>query len=274
MATLKQKKKLIDKIVHGNKKYRFNFYGYGGEVAMGTIHHEQYDYWKNREDELSDYLFSSDKSEHEQQNSIPDEAKMPGEWYEHEDICHGSGIEMSEHNTLNIEEMDQDGNLIKNWDPIFLGYQTLEKHGIQQNYEDQIDLDHEKVRNKHYLFAQAVNKGSWSTTEILEISEELDLAKLQFNLLEAEGWALITDITYGDKNLYLEENSDGKSQSAVVMEGYQDTDSEETSSTESTAESEESISVSKKKKTKAKGKIKIKTKAKSKNKTKPKKKKK
>ena len=45
MATLKQKKKLIDTIKNPIRYFRLTFGRYGGEVAMGKISEEQYDYW-------------------------------------------------------------------------------------------------------------------------------------------------------------------------------------------------------------------------------------
>ena len=44
MATLKQKKKLIDTIRNPIRYFRLTFGRYGGEVAMGKISEEQYDY--------------------------------------------------------------------------------------------------------------------------------------------------------------------------------------------------------------------------------------
>ena len=49
MATLQEKKKLIRTIKTPNRFFRLSFTRYGGEVAMGTITKDQYDYWSDND---------------------------------------------------------------------------------------------------------------------------------------------------------------------------------------------------------------------------------
>tara|TARA_B110000438_G_C15184268_1_gene381490 strand:- start:198 stop:449 length:252 start_codon:yes stop_codon:yes gene_type:complete len=54
------------------KKYSFSISKYGGEVAMGIITSEQYDYWNGRSDEeLKDYVMGWQINEYEKEHNIP-----------------------------------------------------------------------------------------------------------------------------------------------------------------------------------------------------------
>ena len=212
-------KEKSNKTTHNNKKYRFVFNGYGGEVAEGIISKEAYDYWEDKQSELQEYLFSSKKEKYEKENSVPTKAKFPGAWNQRKDIVHCSGVEKSGENYLIIEELDKNGNLLKSWKNIKLDRGSLEKAGITDNELGEYDADHEKVNNKTYIYAQSLNKGSWSSS-VVDLKEDLDLSKLVFNVIIVEGWILITNLIYNNKiEIDLEEESENKSQSAQVLKG-------------------------------------------------------
>jgi hypothetical protein len=53
------------------KKYSFSISKYGGEVAMGLITPEQYNYWNERSDEeLKDYVMGWQIHEYEKKHTI------------------------------------------------------------------------------------------------------------------------------------------------------------------------------------------------------------
>jgi hypothetical protein len=259
MATLKQKKKLIDKIVHGNKKYRFTISRYGGETVMGTVTREQYEYWKDRDEELQEYVMGFDREEYEKEHNIPDEARFLGDWYEQDNVEHTCGGEVSDGNILYIEEYDQNDNKIKDWE-ISLGAESREKHGIKLNDYQQFDADHDEVINKFYFYGQAFNKGGWYNEELVELGEELDTSKITLNCSDVEGWLVCSSISYEglDQEIPLTEDSTGSSQTCCVREGWQNPDAVEEEITK------EAKPEPKKKKAKAKSKVKTKTKVKAK----------
>ena len=53
MATIEQKKKLIKTIKNPVRYFRLNFSRYGGEVAMGTITKDQWEYWSDNDESRS-----------------------------------------------------------------------------------------------------------------------------------------------------------------------------------------------------------------------------
>jgi hypothetical protein len=233
MATKKEKKQLIDKIKYGNKKYKFSIGRYGGETVMGTITREQYEYWKDRDDELQEYVMGFDREEYEREHNIPDEAKFSGDWYEQDNVEHICGGEVSDGNYLQIDEFDQDGNPIKNadgtfkmWEPIALGIESRDKHGIKTNDYQQFDEDHNAVNNKCYFYGQMFNKGGWHNEELVELGEELDTNKITLNCSEVQGWLLCNSISYEglSEDIHLSEDSTGSSQTCCVREGGQNPD--------------------------------------------------
>ncbi len=108
MATLKEKKKLIRTIKTPNRYFRLNFSRYGGEVAMGTITKDQYEYW-NDNDGFEEYMAQVDFDANEANMRIPKRAQFDQPFYEYSNICHLSGPEWADSQTLYIEELNKNG---------------------------------------------------------------------------------------------------------------------------------------------------------------------
>lgn len=227
-VSLKKKQQLIDRIKHGVRKYKFSIQRYGGETVVGTITPYQYHYWKNREQELTDYLMGFDRKEYEKEHNLPEEARFDRDWYENDNVAHTCGAPISSGNYLHIEEFDQDGRAIQDEkghfvhrEPIELGIDTIHKLGIELvESEDCVDLDHPTLVNEYYLWGTTANKGAWSTEGEMEIEGELDLKKLKLHYRQIEGSDICHAISYADgEPRHLEEDSTGSSQECRVMEG-------------------------------------------------------
>ena len=108
MATLEQKKKLIRTIKAPLRYFRLVFNRYGGEVAMGTITKDQLEYWQDN-DGFEEYMGQVDYDAEEANKDIPERARFDRPFYEYSDICHLSGPEWAESQTLYIEEVNKDG---------------------------------------------------------------------------------------------------------------------------------------------------------------------
>jgi hypothetical protein len=225
MATKKQKAQLIDRIKHGIKKYSFSIQRYGGETVMGTITPYQYHYWKNREQELTDYVMGFDREAYETEHHIPEEAKMR-DWYEIDNMAHVCGAPVESANFLHIDESDQNGAPILNtngsykmWEPIELSNESREKFNIKLEDGECIDVDHPSLENEYYFHGSTSNKGGW-TTEAINIDGELDLSQLKIHYKQIEGSDIAYAISYGDGEPFtLQEDSSGNSQQCYVREG-------------------------------------------------------
>ena len=224
-VSLKKKQQLIDRIKHGVKKYSFSIQRYGGETVMGRITPYQYHYWKNREQELTDYVMGFDREAYETEHNIPEEAKMR-DWYEIDNMAHVCGAPVESANFLHIDESDQNGAPILNtngsykmWEPIELSNESREKFNIKLEDGECIDVDHPSLENEYYFWGSTSNKGGW-TTEAINIDGELDLSQLKIHYKQIEGSDIAYAISYGDgEPLSLQEDSSGNSQQCYVREG-------------------------------------------------------
>ena len=229
-VSLKKKQQLIDRIKHGIKKYSFSIQRYGGETVMGTITPYQYHYWKNREQELTDYLMGFDRETYETEHNIPEEARFNRDWYDINDVAHVTGAPVESANYLHIDESDQHGAPIHNadgsykmWEPIELTTDNIHKLGIELVDAECIDVDHPSLVNEYYFHGSTSNKGGWTTESPIDIEGDLDLKKLKIHYKQIEGSDIAYAISYGDgEPLSLQEDSSGNSQQCCVREGNMD----------------------------------------------------
>ena len=225
-VSLKKKEQLIDRIKHGIKKFSFSIQRYGGETVMGRITPYQYHYWKNREQELTDYVMGFDRETYETEHNIPEEAKMR-DWYDINDVAHVTGAPVESANFLHIDESDQHGAPIhkadgsyKMWEPIELSTDNIHKLGIELVDAECIDVDHPSLVNEYYFHGSTSNKGGWTTESLMDIEGDLDLKKLKIHYKQIEGSDIAYAISYGDgEPLSLQEDSSGNSQQCYVREG-------------------------------------------------------
>ena len=228
-VSLKKKEQLIDRIKHGIKKYSFSIQRYGGETVMGTITPYQYHYWKNREQELTDYVMGFDRETYETEHNIPEEARMR-DWYDINNVAHVTGAPVESANYLHIDESDQHGAPILNangsykmWEPIELSSDNIHKLGIELVDAECIDVDHPSLVNEYYFHGSTSNKGGWTTESPVDIEGDLDLKKLKIHYKQIEGSDIAYAISYGDgEPLSLQEDSSGNSQQCYVREGCMD----------------------------------------------------
>ena len=115
MASLEEKKKLIRTIKTPNRFFRLSFTRYGGEVAMGTITKDQYEYWTDN-DGFEEYMAQVDFDADDANKEIPKRAQFDQPFYEYSNICHLSGPEWADSQTVYIEELNKDGEPMEDGD--------------------------------------------------------------------------------------------------------------------------------------------------------------
>lgn len=191
MATKKQKEELIEALKAERKKFEIHLTGYGGEIVLGRITENQYNYWKDRED-LDEYA-----NDYDNEIDVPDEVKFitDGSWYECDDLIHENGCEFS--NACWITVYDEDGNEVFT---SCLDYEDLESKGV---YVDGIANDEYRVEwdsdAKYYFLGQNFEKGTFQTYEVEDY--KFDPAKLNFRINDIEGWTLVTGVSYMSEEL-------------------------------------------------------------------------
>ena len=221
MASLEEKKKLIRTIKTPNRYFRLVFNRYGGEVAMGSITQAQFDHWEDH-DGFEEYMAAVDWDAEEANKDIPEEAQFDRPFYEYEDICHLSGPEWAESQTLYIEEVNKDGQPLEKDDGS--GY----VEDLQYDYGDLeslgVDVECTETYNQRtikgpFVFGQHFNKGSWHTEVIKTGADGIIFDKMKIRYVNADGFNVFNEIEYDGEVYYLEEDSTGKSSSYYVGEG-------------------------------------------------------
>ena len=226
MATLKEKQKLIQTIKTPNRYFRLSFTRYGGEVAMGTITKDQYEYWTDN-DGFEEYMGQVDYDADEANKEIPKRAQFDQPFYEYSNICHLSGPEWHDSQTMYIEELDKDGRPMETGDghltyvkDIQHDYGDLESLGAEIICEETHNTGSKSCENEYYVFGQYFNKGGWHTPDIIKTGPDgLEIDKLKIRYTDADGFKVFNEIEYDGEVYYLEEDSTGKSSSFYVSKG-------------------------------------------------------
>ena len=224
MATIKQKKKLIRTIKNPIRYFRLNFSRYGGEVAMGTITKDQWEYWSDN-DGFEEYMGQVDFDAEDANKEIPKRAQFDQPFYEYGDICHMSGPEWDDSQTMYIEEMDKDGKPLENEDGGFVAdiqhdFGDLESLGAEVVCDEEHHASSKSCENEYYVFGQYFNKGGWHTPDIIKTDVDgIIMDKLKIRYTDADGFKVFSEVEYDGESYYLEEDSTGKSSSFYVNRG-------------------------------------------------------
>tara|TARA_B100000674_G_scaffold270780_1_gene223664 strand:+ start:24 stop:713 length:690 start_codon:yes stop_codon:yes gene_type:complete len=224
MATIEQKKKLIKTIKNPIRYFRLNFSRYGGEVAMGTITKDQWEYWSDN-DGFEEYMGQVDYDAEEANKEIPKRAQFDQPFYEYSNICHMSGPEWDDSQTMYIEEIDKDGKPLESEDGGFVAdiqhdFGDFESLGAEVICEEEHNVSSKSCENEYYVFGQYFNKGGWHTPDIIKTGPDgIEMDKLKIRYTNADGFKVFNEVEYDGEIYYLEEDSTGKSSSFYVNKG-------------------------------------------------------
>ena len=160
--------------------------GYGGEVVLGKITKEAYEYWSTREDDdeaLNSHLFW-DPYEEEDGNDVTDDEdpRFLGQWWEIDDIEHTNGANVNEC-TVYVE--DENGNEI---------YETDEINLENTTYSDPDDQE-----PGYYFKGWSAEKGNFFHAEFE--ADSFDYNKLKFFATDIDGDTIIDHVEYDGEQL-------------------------------------------------------------------------
>jgi hypothetical protein len=224
---IRQQKELIRAIKTPERFFKIDFGRYGGEVAMGEITEAQYNYWNDRDQsDFENYMTSKGfGDENEEFNEVPDDAKIQGEFFEHEDICHTSGPEFSDGQYMLISEVDKDGQPLQDEEGNFLEDRSIDmkdfkKLGVKIKCVAEHNEGSKSCKDKFFMFGQYFNKGGWYTAEPIKTGPAgFDFKKMAINYENCDGFRVFNSFDYDGENHYLEEDSTGKSSAFYVRAG-------------------------------------------------------
>lgn len=204
MATDTEKQQLIDMLKFTPVTYRAEIWGWGGEIAIGTVSREIYDHFQDNDIDISDYA-----SDWDNEAEVPEELQPfePGNWYDCDNICHESGATMDDCSYITV--FDEKGNKV--WESSLDPNTLDEDHGIEAEESEEVYIN-EQAPGTCVFVGTSSEKGLFGAYEI-ELKQPFDPKKLKFHYGDYEGWAIMSFVEYNDESLEElgELNTDGKS---------------------------------------------------------------
>jgi hypothetical protein len=193
MATKKEKDDLIEILKFTPRTYKILLWGYGGEVVMGTVDREIYDYFKQRRLDLSDFAWDSDYAE---DNNIPEDMWPfpPGSWYDCDNLGHASGVDRDS-GTLQI--CDENGDTIYERSLDSITGSDDDEPEWSCNDEAWIDSSPEGTV---VFIGRSNEKGTFFESSI-DLTTPFDITKLCLSYDEIDGSEIINMITYNDEDI-------------------------------------------------------------------------
>tara|TARA_R100001591_G_scaffold82439_1_gene89186 strand:- start:111 stop:701 length:591 start_codon:yes stop_codon:yes gene_type:complete len=191
---------------------------------MGTITKDQWEYWSDN-DGFEEYMGQVDYDAEEANKEIPKRAQFDQPFYEYSNICHMSGPEWDDSQTMYIEEIDKDGKPLESEDGGFVAdiqhdFGDFESLGAEVICEEEHNVSSKSCENEYYVFGQYFNKGGWHTPDIIKTGPDgIEMDKLKIRYTNADGFKVFNEVEYDGEIYYLEEDSTGKSSSFYVNKG-------------------------------------------------------
>jgi len=168
-------------------KYRIELSGRGGEIVIGKVKREFYDFVEENDIDIDEYAWNWDFFE-ENEIEIPEEIQPfeAGNWYECDNLAHECGPALDD---CYITVTDENGTVIHDSvttsDMIELGLEyTGEETYPQETLED----------GEVYFIGQSIEKGLFLVYEVE--AESFDPAKVLLQVEDCDGWELVTGLSY------------------------------------------------------------------------------
>jgi len=174
---------MSDTILDHKRYFRVTLTGYGGERVYGSLTQEQYEFWKDLDEEDIIAHAFWDPWEENDENPIFDEEdpRFLGNWNEFDDLLHENGVS-EDAAYITVEEYDSeeyDSNLISTL------FDTMSWEDFQTKYNSSVDEDdfEEVVENAQYVFTgYSSEKGTFGDYSIVTNGADFDPSKLAFML--------------------------------------------------------------------------------------------
>lgn len=189
MATNQEKQHLVDVLKHGVNTYTIHLTGYGGEIVLGSITPDQYQFWKDQD--LHELVDDWDDS-----LDIPDKLRIfqSGSWHDCDNLLHETGVEFG--NSCHVTVYDQNDTMV--WESS-LDMDSLEAAGLEPEgfAQSEFYLQYDSTAT-HAFMAQSIEKGTFFTGEFQTMGR-FDPRKLSFSTRDIEGWELVDGVSYASE---------------------------------------------------------------------------
>ncbi len=177
-----------------NNKYELTMGRIGGEVVVGSITKEQYDYWVNKNDEEIYQHFLEDDIE---ESEVPSDAWIGNRWFEMDNVEHLNGCELSIANNIEVWVEGNERSCVFECD---LGENKLKKGGITIKLNK---INWKELEEGYYFLYHPLEKGGLTIeieTENEFNSKMLTLICTEFVMPNKKG-SFISSVDYEGGNV-------------------------------------------------------------------------
>lgn len=187
VASRKQKQELIEALKFTPRDIEISFSGYGGEIVIGRISEEAYDFWEGRED-IGDYVYDWDG-----EFDVPADANFcpDAAWHDVDDLCHESGCEASDGCWITVEDILEGKTIFESSTDI----DVLSGKGVDTSNYTRIRPEETEPDGQSIFLGQSFEKGTFFSGTV-RINRPFDPSKLSISWTDCDGWRLISGVEY------------------------------------------------------------------------------
>lgn len=193
MATKKQKEELLQTLKFTPRTYTLTISGYGGETYAGVVDRKIYDYFKQKEIDITQYANTWDE---ELWKDIPEDMRPfePGSAYDCDNFFHIAGAELSDLNYLTVTDEKGDTH----WETP-ADYSNLDDAGVDVECSGNHDYDDLDPGTVVFWGGQG-EKGCFFEGEV-ELKAPFDPNLLKIYFESNDNWDIISSVEYDGEEI-------------------------------------------------------------------------
>ena len=184
--SVEEQRELLQTIKFPPRQYKIEISGRGGEIVIGSVSREAYDYLEEYEIDINDMIEDEDN-----ELEIPEEYLFieNGFWEECDNIAHENGATMDDLSIITV--YDEKGNSVWSGN---LSLDYLYKNDIDYDEIAEIYV-HERDDIEVAFIGQSTEKGLFFGGEFT-LKDEFDPTKLKIEYSDIDGWSIFSSIQY------------------------------------------------------------------------------
>jgi|694.fasta_scaffold30275_9 hypothetical protein len=182
-----EQRTLLQTIKFPPRKYKVEVSGRGGEIVIGKVDRDAYDYLEDNDIDINDFIDDEDN-----ELEVPEEYRFieEGNWYDLDDIAHENGATIDDLSEIFVydekgKEVWRHSLDITSLEDDEIGIEEIEECYITDKLED----------GEVAFIGQSVEKGLFFGGEFT-IKDEFDPTKIKIEYSDIEGWSLLSSIQY------------------------------------------------------------------------------
>lgn len=204
--TIEEQRELLETIKFTPCTYKVDIIGRGGEIVVGKVPREAYDYLLDNQIDIEDFI-----DDEENDFEVPEEYQFitEGAWYECDNLAHENGAEMSSSSEIVV----YDEHNTEVWRG-FLDIDNLSNNDIEFEEIAECYID-DLPEGTAVFVGQTSEKGQFFGGEFV-IKQKFDPTKFKIEYSDIEGWNIFSSIQYNGE--YIDNNEYGTTSKGMVFD--------------------------------------------------------